>query len=232
MTEQYIFESPQTAAEACGEHLLAILEAAVHRGGAAHLAISGGSSPKPMFELLARSGFDWSRVRIYWVDERCVPPDHEQSNYRMARQHFLEPAGVPTSNVHRIQAELPPRDAAARYLRDLPAAFDAIHLGAGPDAHTASLFPGAPEILDREQKVAAVYVEKFSQWRITLMPRVLLACPEIAVLASGADKAEAIGRILGQPPADPLQYPARILRATPGRVAWFLDHAASSKLRP
>lgn len=231
MIEQYIFESPQTAAEACGEHLLMILDAAVHRGGTANLAISGGSSPKPMFGLWARSHFDWSRVHIYWVDERCVPPDHEQSNYRMARQHFLELAGVPESNIHRIQAELPPQEAAQRYLAGLPEAFDVIHLGAGPDAHTASLFPGAPEVLDREQQVAAVYAEKFSQWRITLMPRVLLACPEIAVLASGADKAEAVSRILGEQPVDVLQYPAAILRDAPGRVAWFLDHAASARLK-
>lgn len=231
MTEQYIFESPHTAAEACGEHLLMILDAAVHRGGTAHLAISGGSSPQPMFALWAQSHFDWSRVHIYWVDERCVPPDHEQSNYGTARRHFLDPAGVPESNIHRIVAELPPQDAAERYLAELPEAFDAIHLGVGPDAHTASLFPGAPEILDVEQRAAAVYVEKFSQWRITLLPRMLRACPEIAVLASGADKAEAISRILGEQPADVLQYPAAILRDIPGRVAWFLDHAASARLR-
>lgn len=231
MSERYVFESPAAAARACGGYVLERLAHAVAARGRAALAISGGSSPRPMFEAWAKSGFDWSRVDIYWVDERGVPPEDPQSNYRFARETFLGPAGVPEECIHRIEAELPPEEAARRY-RDAVARverFDVIHLGMGPDAHTASLFPGEPLIRDRADSVAAVYVEKFSQWRITLLPAKILAAGTLVVLAAGADKTGALHQVL-EGAEDPVAFPAQILRHAAGEVAWFLDAAAAAQI--
>lgn len=231
MSERYVLESPAAAATACGGYVLERLAHAVAARGRATLAISGGSSPRPMFEAWAKSGFDWSRVDIYWVDERGVPPDDAQSNYRFARETFLDPAGVPASSIHRIEAELDPQEAARRYREVVSALdrFDVIHLGVGPDAHTASLFPGEPLIEDRSGDVAAVYVPKFSQWRITLLPAKILAAGTLVVLAAGADKADTLRQVL-KGAEDPMALPAQILRHAAGKVAWFLDSAAAAQI--
>ena len=231
MTERYVLESAAAAAAACGGYVLERLEAAVAARGRAALAISGGSSPRPMFEAWAKSGFEWGRVGIYWVDERGVPPGDAQSNYRFARETFLDPAGVPENCVHRIEAELDPQEAARRYREAMARVdrFDVIHLGMGPDAHTASLFPGERLIEDRTGEVATVYVEKFSQWRITLLPAKILAARTLVVLAAGADKAGALHEVL-EGTEDVQRFPAQILRGATGEVAWFLDQAAAAQL--
>jgi 6-phosphogluconolactonase len=218
------------AAEACGVEILRLLDKAVAERGMAALAVSGGSSPKMMFDSMAKSGFDWDRVHLFWVDERSVPPDHEQSNYKMTREHLIEPAGL--RNVHRIPAELPPDHAAQQYTTDIRAhfgsdgmpVFDVVHLGIGPDAHTASLFPGDPLIEDRDGIAAAVYVEKIPQWRITLLPGVILAAREAVVLAAGADKKHAIQQILHAPEA-PVEYPGQIVRWRKKAPIFYLDEA-------
>jgi 6-phosphogluconolactonase len=227
------FADAQTTAEACSEYILERLAEAVAANGSASLAISGGTTPNLMFDAMVRSSFDWTDVHVFWVDERPVPPDHEQSNFRLANEHLIVPARV--RNVHRIQAELPPDHAASRYayeLRDhfqvqdriLPQ-FDVVHLGIGADAHTASLFPGEPLVEDRDGLVAAVYVQKMRQWRITLLPGVLLAARHVAVLAAGADKGTALKHIL-QDVYDPLEYPAQIVMRRTSPPVFFLDQAA------
>lgn len=215
--------------------ILEKLEAAVAERGDASLAISGGSTPKMMFDAMAAAEFDWSRVHVFWVDERPVPPEHEQSNYRLAQEHLLGPAQI--RHVHRIQAELPPDHAASGYSRELRAffqlaerglpQFDVIHLGIGSDAHTASLFPGEPMIEDRDGLAAAVYVEKLGQWRITLLPGVLLAARDVAVLAAGPDKQEAVKHIL-HGMFSPLDYPAQLVTRRTLPSAFFLDKASLS----
>lgn len=223
--------TPQEAAEACGAHILERLAEAVKARGTATLAISGGSSPKLMFDWMAKAAFDWTNVHLFWVDERAVPPEHEQSNYRMAKEHLIDPAGL--KNVHRIHAELPPDHAASGYVRELSdhfgdkPVFDVIHLGIGPDAHTASLFPGEPLIEDRDGLAAAVYVEKIPQWRITLLPAVLLAAREVVILATGADKREPLRQVL-EGAYSPLEYPAQIVMNRTTNPVFFLDSAASA----
>ncbi len=192
-----------------------------------------------MFAELAKASFNWTRVHLFWVDERGVPPTDPQSNYRLAKESFLDPSGFPASNVHRIQAELDPQTAARRYADDLRAffqlgpcempVFDIIHRGMGPDAHTASLFPGEPLIEDHTNLTAAVYVEKFKQWRITLLPGVLEAAATTIMLVAGEDKAEPLRSVL-HGPYDPKQFPSQI--ATYGRdnVLWFLDRAAARRV--
>ena len=171
-----------------------------------------------MFELFAKSGFPWEQVHIFWVDERCVPPSDPQSNFRMANETWLVPAKVPAGNIHRVPTELEPHEAARKYAEDLRAflpsdwvnaAFDVVHRGMGPDAHTASLFPGEPLIADHEGIAAAVWVEKMHQWRVTLLPGVLEAARNTVVFATGADKAEALEAVL-QGPYDPMKWPAQI----------------------
>jgi 6-phosphogluconolactonase len=219
------------AAAACGQRILDLLAKAIATRKRATLAISGGSSPKPMFELFAKSGFPWEQVHIFWVDERCVPPSDPQSNYRMANEAWLAPAKVPAGNVHRVQTELEPREAAQKYAQglhdffqvrvgELPR-FDVIHRGIGPDAHTASLFPGEPLIADHEGLAAAVWVEKMHQWRVTLLPGVLEAAWHTVVLATGADKAAALEAVL-HGPYDPMKWPAQI-GARDVNVTWFTD---------
>ena len=217
-----IFETAREAAEACGARTFELLDAARHERGVATLAVSGGSTPRIMFEWMANSGFDWSGVEIYQVDERCFPPDHPQSNYRMLRESLLGPARIPDAQVHRMQGELPPHEAARLYAIKLPV-FDVIQRGMGPDAHTASLFPGEPLIADTTGLTAAVWVEKMQQHRVTLLRAVLEKARATLNLVSGADKAEALRSVLREP-FDPMRFPAQLASV---ETAWFVDRAAA-----
>ena len=221
------FPDSLSAAQACGKRILHFLNIAIGERQQARLAISGGSSPKPMFELFAWCGFPWEKVDMFWVDERCVPPTDSQSNFRMANEIWLAPARVPAGNIHRVQTELEPHEAARRYAQDvrmfLP--FDVIHRGMGPDGHTASLFPGEPLIADHAGIAAAVWVEKMHQWRVTLLPGVLEAARHTVILATGADKAAALKAVL-QGPCDPVKWPAQI-GSRGGNATWYLDGPAS-----
>jgi 6-phosphogluconolactonase len=233
----HVFRSVQEVAEAAGDRILELLKNA---GSKPTLAISGGSSPKLMFEYMARQPFAWDSVHVFWVDERAVPPDDSQSNFKMANEALIEPAGIPVSNVHRILAELHPEEAARRYVLDIqehfglrPGAlpvFDVMHRGIGPDAHTASLFPGEPLIGNREDIAASVYVEKMRSWRITLLPGVLMAPRNTVMLVAGADKAEPMARIRNGP-FDPFRYPAQVVPNDPQKVDWYLDDAAAALVR-
>jgi 6-phosphogluconolactonase len=234
-----IAESPQAAATACAAWLLQELRTLLAGQHFARIAISGGSSPKLMFGTLAKTPFDWSRVHVFWVDERCVPPADPQSNYKLAKESWLDPSGVPAENIHRIAGELPPAEGASLYVEEigkcfglrgdeLPA-FDIIHRGMGPDAHTASLFPGEPLIGDRTNTAAAVYVGKLNTHRITLLPGVLLAAKKTVLLAAGADKAEPLFQVL-RGPEDPFRFPCQIATRGALNALWFIDRAAADKL--
>jgi 6-phosphogluconolactonase len=234
-----ISETPQTVADSCADWILTELNALVSAGATPRIALSGGSTPNLMFQTFVKRSFDWSKVHIFWVDERCVPPTDSQSNYKHAEEKFLRPAAVPSANIHRIKGELPPAEGAADYLADLHRTFalrdgelpvfDIIHRGIGPDAHTASLFPGEPLIGDRTGLAAAVYVEKLKMDRVTLLPGVLLAAKKTVILAAGADKAEAIHQVL-RGPEDPFLYPCQIAARGASNAIWFMDQAAAAKL--
>lgn len=227
------------AAAACGDRILEALRAAIAERGVARLAISGGSSPRPMFERFARTPFDWKSVQLFWVDERGVPPDDPQSNFRFTDEAWLAPGNFPNANVHRIPAELDPQRAARLYAKDIldtfgavegdVPRFDVIHLGMGPDAHTASLFPGEPLLENRRSLVSATYVEKFKQWRITMLPGLLLAAREIVMLISGADKAKPFKEVLDGR-YDPKHFPAQVVVRNAAAVDLFVDEAAAAKL--
>jgi 6-phosphogluconolactonase len=233
MTDLRKFADAEGAATACAEQILDWLREALENRELSSLAISGGSSPRRMFEIFASTLFAWDRVHLFWVDERAVPPSDAQSNFKFAQDSWLRPGNFPASNIHRILAELDPTAAAAHYTEDIQKFFglaagelphfDVIHRGMGPDAHTASLFPGEPMIEDRSGIADAVWVEKFKQWRITLLPGVLLAAQHTALLVAGSDKTAALRSVLTES-FDPLRYPAQIASG-PGAI-WFVDTAA------
>ena len=219
------------AAEACARRVLGVLGEAVRANGSATLAVSGGSSPKLLFARMAAAQFDWRGVHIFWVDERCVPPTDGASNYKLVKEYLIAPAGIPETQVHRVVGEIAPEEAAARYADDIRAffgltgselpRFDVLHRGVGPDAHTASLFPGDPLIDDRAGIAAATFAAKFKQWRVTLLPGVLLAAAHTVVYAPGPDKAEALGHVFGEE-YDPKKYPSQIGLRDGGEMTWFL----------
>jgi 6-phosphogluconolactonase len=231
------FPAPEAAAEACCRHIAASLLEALAGRETATLAVSGGSTPRLLFERLVSSGVPWERVHLFWVDERSVPPSDPESNYRLAEAHLIAAAGIPAANVHRVRGELMPDHAARHYREEIREffrltaggmpRFDVVQMGMGPDAHTASLFPGEPLIENRDGIAAAVYVEKLNTWRVTLLPGVLAAAREIVFLVAGADKAHAVRNVF-HAAHDPMKHPAQIAAHAASRVAWFLDDAAAS----
>jgi 6-phosphogluconolactonase len=231
------FADAPAAAQGCAARILELLTAAIEQRGTATLAVSGGTSPKLMFEIFARSGFAWERVHLFFVDERVVPSTDPQSNFKLANDTWLARHAFPSPHVHRVQTELGEEEAARDYQAEirrhfllqegeLPR-FDVIHRGMGPDGHTASLFPGQPLIQNHTDIAAAVWVEKMGevkihQWRVTLLPSVLEAARHTVLLVTGPDKAAALKAVL-EGPYDPMQHPAQIARET---AEWFVDQAA------
>ena len=230
-------QNAPAAAEACAGHIVASLEDALASQELATLAVSGGTSPKLMFERLAAANLPWNRTHLFFVDERMVPPSDPASNFKLANEHLILPARVPQSSVHRVLGELAPQAAAQRYAEeirrffglnegDLPS-FDVVHRGMGPDGQSASLFPGDPLIEDREGIAAATFAPQFRQWRVTLLPGVLMAAKSTVFLVTGDDKKEALRAVI-KGEYDPMKYPAQIATRPGHDVAWFLDEAAAA----
>ena len=223
----------------------------VAAGGFA-VALSGGSTPKAMFSILAASPFletvPWSSIYFFWGDERCVPPDHADSNYRMTRETLLANVPVPEANVFRIPAELEDHDRAAEEyaatltnfflqrrsqsgtapLSQLPR-FDLVFLGMGPDGHTASLFPGTTALHAGEQIAVANFVEKFNSYRITLTAATINNARNVTFIAGGADKADVLRNVL-EGPYQPELYPSQLIRPHNGSLLWMVDEAAAAQL--
>ena len=232
-------DAEQLAAN-CSDYIAELLRKSIQTKSSAAFAISGGSTPKPMFEKLARAPLDWSRIHLFWVDERCVPPDSKRSNFRMAQISLISASGIPEQNVHRIYGELPPEEAASKYVKEIKSffslasgelpQFDVLHRGMGPDAHTASLFPGERLIGDRTGIAAHVWVEKLKMSRVTLLPGVLLRAASTVMEVAGADKAEPLWKVL-YGPDDPFEYPCQIATRGSDRAVWFVDEAAAVRAR-
>lgn len=233
-----IRETAQEVAGLCAEYVLEQLSAALHSQTHVTIAISGGSTPRPLFAALAEADFDWSNVHIFWVDERCVPPTDDQSNFKLANDTLLRPANIRPENVHRIYGEIEPGQASARYAAEIQAffelregelpAFDVIHRGMGADAHTASLFPGSPLIHNHTGIASQVWVEKLKMHRVTLLPGVLEAAKCTVLQVVGDDKANAVRHVLTDE-KDHLSYPCQIA-SRDSRAIWFLDEAAAARL--
>ena len=219
-----------------------VVQEAVARKGSCSLLLSGGSTPRASYELLAtryRSLVPWLDVHLFWGDERFVPSIDPRSNYRMAREAFVEWVPVPPANVHPVPTGLPSADAAAlRYEDTLRAhfagpqpVFDLVLLGLGEDAHTASIFPGSPALVEPARWVMAVTAPADPPRRVTLTMRALTAAAQLFVLVSGAGKAGALRRAL-DPASSPKLYPAAALQRAAGGVVWWTDRAASPDSAP
>jgi 6-phosphogluconolactonase len=209
------------------------------------IALSGGSTPKGLHKLLVsdpavRDRLPWHHLHFFWGDERHVPPDHLQSNYRMAYDTLLSLVPVPAGNIHRVPAEEADAALAAeKYEQELQAffgleagqlpRFDCILLGMGSDGHTASLFPGTEALHESKRLVTANWVEKFQTYRITLTVPVLNHADSVVFLVSGAEKAEALKEVL-QGDYRPDRFPAQLIRPGPGNLLWIVDRAAASCL--
>lgn len=234
--KQIVAAGPREAAAACAQALAARISEAIQKRGEARVAVSGGSTPKLMFEALVGMAVPWDKVHLFFVDERAVGPEHELSNYGMTLRYLIEPARLPAANVHRIEGEREPAEAARLYSEEIRhvfgpgmPVFDAIQCGIGADAHTASLFPDGPLIDDLAGIAAAAYVEKMKQWRITLLPGVLLHARVRLVLASGEDKAEALRWTLTSP-WSLAAYPAQLLVSEGVETEFYLDVAAAGQI--
>jgi 6-phosphogluconolactonase len=234
-----IYETPQELAEAAARDFVARAEDAINALGRFAVVLAGGSTPKATYEALARdySGeLDWSRVHVFFGDERTVPPDHEDSNYRMAHEVLL--SRVPVGGVHRMRGELPPAEAAEAYEEGLRKffgpdgvpAFDLILLGLGEDGHTASLFPETSALDVTDRWVVANPVLKRETTRLTLTVPAINAARAVNFQVAGEDKAEALKEIL-EGDADPRAYPAKFIRPEGGDLTWMVDKAAASLLK-
>jgi 6-phosphogluconolactonase len=233
-----VYETPEELAEAAARDFAARAEEAIDALGRFAVVLAGGSTPKATHEALARdySGrLDWGRVHVFFGDERTVPPDHEDSNYRMAHEALL--SRVPVGSVHRMRGELPPAEAAAAYEEELREffgpdgvpAFDLILLGLGEDGHTASLFPETSALDVTDRWVVANPVLKLEATRLTLTIPVINAARAVAFLVAGEGKAKALKEIL-EGDADPREYPAKFIRPEGGDLTWMVDRAAAGSL--
>jgi 6-phosphogluconolactonase len=237
----------EAVARTSAERITALIEEALSAFGPATVCLTGGSTPRRLYELLAddtepwRGRIEWSRVHLFWGDERHVPPDHEDSNFGMANRALVSRVPVPASQVHRMRGEIPDADEAARlYEQELAEGFraagrtdqtfDVMLLGLGEDAHIASLFPGSPVLEERERRTAAPRVARLGAFRITLTPPALLDARRILLIVAGESKADAVAAAL-EGPDDVSRWPAQLLRAAGDRVEWIIDPLAARHLR-
>jgi 6-phosphogluconolactonase len=227
MTELIVAPTPSELARPAAEWLELEMTTAIAARGACALSLAGGHTPEPIYRAMASaSNIDWTKVDVFFGDERAVPPDHPHSNYLMVSRILLSRVPVPAGQVHRMEAERGDREVAAReYERGLPPRLDILLLGMGPDGHTASLFPGSAALDERRRLVLPVVGPKPPAERLTITPPVIEAARLVVVIATGGDKAAMVARAIEGPLA-PKEVPAQLAR----RGTWFLDRAAAAGL--
>ncbi len=240
-----VCQTPEDLFEAATQFVVQSLASKLASGSTHSVALSGGSTPRRLFSRLAAepycSQIDWASIRVFWGDEREVPPDHADSNFRMAKENLLDCVPILPHHVFRMEGELPAQEAASRYVSALQRAFsnvkggrfpcfDLILLGMGPDGHTASLFPETSVLSEKEQWVAAPWVEKFQTHRITLTPPVINAAKQVLFVVGGSDKDKALEAVL-EGSYQPSRYPAQVVNPVQGDVVWLLDQEAASRLK-
>jgi 6-phosphogluconolactonase len=241
----YVEPDAAALARRAAEYFVEQAERAVAARGQAWIAISGGSTPRAAFALLAdpkqpwRARMPWERLDLWWVDERCVPPDHPDSNYRMTRDVLLDHVPMKPEQIHRMEGELEPKLAAERYETELRNSFqlekaeapwfDVVALGMGLDGHTASLFPHTQAIHELRRLVAANHVKAKDAWRITLTWPAINHAAEVFFLISGADKAQILKEVL-MGPRDVERLPSQLVRPENGILRLLLDRAAAALL--
>ena len=241
----YVEPDAGVLARRAAQYFVEMAGEAVAAYGRARIAISGGSTPKATFQLLAdpaqpwRNRMPWDRLDLYWVDERAVPPDHADSNYRMTREALLDHVPLRPDQIHRMEGELEPEAAAARYESELRSSFrlegaesprfDLVALGMGDDGHTASLFPHTQALHETSRLVTANHVPQKDAWRITLTWPVIDHASSVFFLIAGADKALILNEVLTGP-RDPERLPSQLIWPASGILTFILDKAAAALL--
>jgi len=233
-----VLATPEDLAREAADRILRVADEAIALQGRFSVALSGGSAPRPLYKLLAtddyRSAIDWARVEVFFADERCVPPDHPESNYRMARELMLGKLPIPGDNVYRIPGEIEPEEAAKEYGLMLKEKFgdgglDVVLLGMGEDGHTASLFPDTPALEETKHRAVANYVERSTtgkSWRVTLTAPFINRARNVFVLVTGANKAQRLAEVL-EGPRDPRRLPVQLVAPASGKLTWLVDAAAA-----
>jgi 6-phosphogluconolactonase len=240
-----VASTPVEVAHSAARLFTSVAQSAVAASGIARIAISGGSTPKAMFELLADPSepfageVPWDKLQLFFVDERCVPPDHPESNFGMTQRAMLAKVPLPQTHIFRMEGELDPEEGAARYESAIRTAFrlegaetptfDLILLGMGPDGHTASLFPHTDGLHELGRICMANHVPQKDVWRLTLTWPVIVAGRHVAFLVEGESKAEVIHAVFCGP-YDPETYPAQLIRPSNGRLTVLCDAQAASHL--
>jgi len=239
-TQVKIVPDNTALARTAAEEFHRLSEAAVQERGRFSVALSGGNTPRAVYSILAseHQQLPWDRIHLFFGDERHVPPDHPDSNFRMASESLLGKVPIPEKNVHRIRTELEANAAAKEYEQELREffhlinhdwpRFDLIFLGLGEDGHTASLFPGSKALTEESRTVVANWVEKFKTFRITLTFPVLNHASEVVFMVSGAGKAQILSEVLR---SGSRKYPAQNVQPENGQLLWLVDQGAGSMLR-
>jgi 6-phosphogluconolactonase len=228
------FPNPEALANECAARFVKLAREAIAARGVFTVALAGGGTPRMTYTMLAtepyRSQIDWGKIEFFWGDERCVPPDHQDSNYRMAMETMLSKVPVPPEHLHRMRGEDPDASAAAAdYEQEVSKVFgdvtlprfDLVLLGIGPDGHTLSLFPGSKALHTNDELVVANWVEKFKTWRITMTPRLVNNSACVVFQVEGADKAAPLHEIL-HGAHQPDVYPAQLIQVEDGDCDWLI----------
>lgn len=241
MAEIQTYPDATSLARAAAEHFVTLAAEAIAVRGRFAVALSGGSTPRATYTLLASDEFtaraDWQHVHVFWGDERCVPPDHPESNFRLADGALLCHVPIPSGNIHRIRGELEPEIAAQAYAAELHTffgtpwpRFDLVLLGMGNDGHTASLFPGSAALRETVRPIVAVkaHYQDRPAPRVTLTPPAINAARQVLFLVTGTSKADIVQAVLEGPDG---RFPAQWIRPTPGHLTWLMDIAAAGQLK-
>ena len=234
------YPNKETLANSAAKEFSRHARLAITRHDRFSVALAGGSTPRVLYSLLAgkeyASKLDWARIHIFWGDERCVAPNHEDSNYRMAFEVMLRHLPIPVKQIYRMEGEIEPKKSAKDYENQLqnffagkPPRFDLILLGLGADGHTASLFPGTKALNETNRWVLANYVRKLSTWRLTMTASLINQAANVTFLVSGKGKPAALQRVLvGR--YSPEEIPAQIIRPDHGQLRWLMDAEAAALL--
>ena len=244
MADLLTYADPEALARATAAHFAEQATESIRARGRFTVALSGGTTPRRTYALLAEeygARIPWPKVHVFWGDERCVPPDDIQSNYRLAREALLDSVPVPAENVHPMNGDLQPGRAADAYEQTLrhffssmpdvgaTAHFDLILLGMGADGHTASLFPGTAALQEHNSWVVGHYVEKLGTWRLTLTLPIIDAAAQVTFVVSGESKAKMLKTVLAERPQR-AAVPAQMVQPREGRLLWMVDAAAAALL--
>ena len=235
-----IFPDSSTLTRYVAERIARLAQATLEHNETFSIALSGGSTPKPIYHLLAtefREALDWERIHLFWGDERCVAPDDPQSNYRMVKEVLIDAIRIPEDNIHRMHGEDDPNQAAMAYEEEIlrffdnpEELFDLNLLGMGDDGHTASLFPGTKAVHEDERLVIAHHIDSLQMSRITLTRVGILRSMNIMFIVSGSKKAQVLREVLSGAD-DPDRYPSQVIaRSNHAHLVWAIDEAAASQL--